>query len=148
MLNNNKIPMRKTGRLGQYNFEVPCFLWCPSMRELLEPPLSIALDIRESPNVKAPLNIKLEARVKLVKQINSRQAVTKWPWLRFNKRASPAPRCYARTETGQKTLSSSILSSGYRAFRHIFCLRFDLCFACRLRARSDENRGKGSEEER
>ena len=71
------------------------------MREVLEPPLSIALDVRGSPNVKAPLNIKLEASVKLMKQINNRQAVTKGPWLRFKKRASPATSCYAGTKTRQ-----------------------------------------------
>jgi hypothetical protein len=90
------------------------------MCELLKPPLSIALNIRESPNAKEPPNIKLEARGKLMKQINSRQAVTKWLWLRSSKRAWPAPRCYARTETGQKALSSSILISGHRAFRYVF----------------------------
>jgi hypothetical protein len=78
MLNNIKIQIRKTGRLGQCHFQAPFFLWYLSMRELLEPPLSITLDIRESLNVKAPPNIKLEAKGQLIKQDNSRQAVTKW----------------------------------------------------------------------
>jgi len=61
----------------------------PSMREQLEPLLKIALEIRESPDVKPSAAFKTKARVWLMDQIHGRQAVTKWPWFRYNSQMKP-----------------------------------------------------------
>ncbi len=61
----------------------------PSMREQLEPLLKIALEIRESPDVKPSAAFKIKARVWLMEQIHGRQAVTKWPWSRYNSQMKP-----------------------------------------------------------
>jgi len=61
----------------------------PSMREQLEPLLRIALEIREPPDVKPSPSFKVRARVQLMDQIHGRQAVTKWPWFRYNSQVKP-----------------------------------------------------------
>ena len=63
----------------------------PSMREQLEPLLRIALEIREPPDVKPSPTFKVKARVWLMDQIHGRQAVTKWPWSRYNSQMKPIP---------------------------------------------------------
>jgi len=63
----------------------------PSMREQLEPLLRIALEIRETPDVKPSPSFKVRARVQLMDQIHSRQTVTKWPWFRYNSQVKPIP---------------------------------------------------------
>ena len=63
----------------------------PSMREQLEPLLRIALEIREPPDVKPSPSFKVKARVQLMDQIHGRQAVTKWPWFRYNDQVKPIP---------------------------------------------------------
>ena len=63
----------------------------PSMREQLEPLLRIALEIREPPDVKPSPSFKVRARVQLMDQIHGRQAVTKWPWFRYNDQVKPIP---------------------------------------------------------
>jgi len=63
----------------------------PSMREQLEPLLRIALEIREPPDVKPSSSFKVKARVQLMDQIHGRQAVTKWPWSRYNSQMKPIP---------------------------------------------------------
>jgi len=61
----------------------------PSLREQLEPLLRIALEIRETPDVKPSPAFKIKARVRLMEQIHDRQAVTKWPWFRYNSQVKP-----------------------------------------------------------
>ena len=56
----------------------------PSVREQLEPLLRIALEIREPPDVKPSPSFKVRARVQLMDQIHGKQAVTKWPWFRYD----------------------------------------------------------------
>jgi hypothetical protein len=63
----------------------------PSMCEQLEPLLRIALEIREPPDVKPSHSFKVKARVWLMDQIHERQAVTKWPWSRYDNRVKPIP---------------------------------------------------------
>jgi hypothetical protein len=63
----------------------------PSMREQLEPLLRIALEIREPPDVKPSPVFKVKARVWLMDQIHGKQAVTKWPWFRYNDQVKPIP---------------------------------------------------------
>ncbi|MEA1871821.1 MAG: DUF4382 domain-containing protein [Chloroflexota bacterium] len=63
----------------------------PSMREPLEPLLRIALEIREPADVKPSPSFKIKARVWLMEQIHGRQAVTKWPWSRYNSQVKPIP---------------------------------------------------------
>jgi len=63
----------------------------PSVREQLEPLLRIALEIREPPDVKPSPSFKVKARVRLMDQIHGKQAVTKWPWFRYNSQAKPIP---------------------------------------------------------
>jgi hypothetical protein len=62
----------------------------PSMREHLEPLLRIALEIRESPDVKPSATFKVKARVWLMDQLHGRQATKKWPWSRYDSQAKPA----------------------------------------------------------
>jgi hypothetical protein len=61
------------------------------MRDQLEPLLRIALGIREPPDVKPSPSFKIKARVWLMDQIHGEQAVTKWPWLRYNSQVKPIP---------------------------------------------------------
>ena len=63
----------------------------PSMREQLEPLLKIALEIREPPDVKLSPSFKVKARVWLMEQIHGGQAVTKWPWSRYDSQVKPIP---------------------------------------------------------
>jgi len=63
----------------------------PSVREQLEPLLRIALEIREPPDVKPSPSFKVKARVWLMDQIHGRQAVTKWPWSRYDSQVMPIP---------------------------------------------------------
>jgi len=63
----------------------------PSVREQLEPLLRIALEIREPPDVKPSPSFKVKARVWLMDQIHGRQAVTKWPWSRYDNQVKPIP---------------------------------------------------------
>lgn len=63
----------------------------PSMREQLEPLLKIALGIREPPDVKPSPAFKVKARVWLMDQIHGGQAVTKWPWSRYDSQVKPIP---------------------------------------------------------
>lgn len=100
----------------------------PSMGELLEALLSIALQIRESPNAKASPPIQIGGSGSAYRTNHSRQAVTKWSWLRSKNREWPTRRCYARIDTGQKARSSSILSSRYKALNSFF-LSFSICVA-------------------
>jgi len=61
------------------------------MREQLEPLLRLALEIREPPDVKPSPSFKVKARVWLMDQIHGRQAVTKWPWSRYDSQVKPIP---------------------------------------------------------
>ena len=63
----------------------------PSVREQLEPLLRIALEIREPPDVKPSSVFKVKARVWLMDQIHGGQAVTKWPWSRYDSQVKPIP---------------------------------------------------------
>jgi len=63
----------------------------PSVREQLEPLLRIALEIRKPPDVKPSPSFKVKARVWLMDQIHGKQAVTKWPWSRYNSQVKPIP---------------------------------------------------------
>ena len=63
----------------------------PSVREQLEPLLRIALEIREPPDVKPSPSFKVKARVWLMGQIHGGQAVTKWPWSRYDNQVKPIP---------------------------------------------------------
>ena len=75
----------KTGRSSIED----CLDKYPSMREQLEPLLKIALGIRKPPDVKPSSAFKVKARVWLMEQIHSGQAVTKWPWSRYESRVKP-----------------------------------------------------------
>ena len=77
----------KTGRSSIED----CLDRYPSMREQLEPLLRIALEIREPPDVKPSPSFKVKARVWLMDQIHGRQAVTKWPWSRYDSQVKPIP---------------------------------------------------------
>ena len=68
-----------------------CLNRYPSVREQLEPLLRIALEIREPPDVKPSPSFKVKARVWLMDQIHDGQAVTKWPWFRYNSQVKPIP---------------------------------------------------------
>jgi hypothetical protein len=68
-----------------------CLNRYPSVREQLEPLLRIALEIREPPDVKPSPSFKVKARVWLMDQIHGRQAVTKWPWSRYDSQVKPIP---------------------------------------------------------
>jgi len=68
-----------------------CLNRYPSVREQLEPLLRIALEIREPPDVKPSPSFKVKARVWLMDQIHGRQAVTKWPWSRYDNQVKPIP---------------------------------------------------------
>jgi hypothetical protein len=68
-----------------------CLNRYPSVREQLEPLLRIALEIREPPDVKPSLSFKVKARVWLMEQIHGGQAVTKWPWSRYDSQVKPIP---------------------------------------------------------
>jgi len=61
----------------------------PSMRGQLEPLLRIALEIRESPDVKPSPSFKMKTRVRLMDQIHGRQAETRRPWHRYHSRMKP-----------------------------------------------------------
>jgi len=61
----------------------------PSLRERLEPLLSIAVGIREMPDVRPSTTFRLRARVRLMDEISRRQAVTKPPWSRYNSQPKP-----------------------------------------------------------
>jgi hypothetical protein len=63
----------------------------PSDREQLEPLLRLALEIREPPDVKPSPSFKVNARVWLMDQIHGGQAVTKWPWSRYDNQVKPMP---------------------------------------------------------
>jgi hypothetical protein len=63
----------------------------PSMREQLEPLLRIALEIREPPDVKPSPSFRVKAKVWLMGQIHGEQAVTKWPWSRYDSQVKPIP---------------------------------------------------------
>ena len=63
----------------------------PSMREQLEPLLRVAFEIREPPDVKPSPSFKVKARVWLMDQIHGGQAVTKWPWSRYDSQVKPIP---------------------------------------------------------
>jgi hypothetical protein len=63
----------------------------PSVREQLEPLLKIAVEIREPPDVKPSSSFKVKARVWLMDQIHGEQAVTKWPWSRYDNQVKPIP---------------------------------------------------------
>ena len=75
---------------GRFTIE-DCLNRYPSMRDRLEPLLRIALGIREPPDVKPSPSFKVKARVWLIDQIHGEQAVTKWPWLRYNNQVKPIP---------------------------------------------------------
>jgi hypothetical protein len=77
-------------KAGRSNIE-DCLDRYPSVREQLEPLLRIALEIREPPDVKPSPSFKVKARVWLIDQIHGRQAVTKWPWSRYDNRVKPIP---------------------------------------------------------
>jgi len=66
-----------------------CLNRYPSVREQLEPLLRIALEIREPPDVKPSPSFKIKARVWLMDQIHGGQAVTKWPWSRYDSQVKP-----------------------------------------------------------
>ena len=59
------------------------------MRGQLEPLLRIALEIRESPDVKPSPSFKMKTRVRLMDQIHGGQAETRRPWHRYNGRLKP-----------------------------------------------------------
>jgi len=63
----------------------------PSMREQLEPLLRIALEIQAPPDVKPSPSFKVKARVWLMDQIHGKQAVTKWPWSRYDSQVKLIP---------------------------------------------------------
>ncbi|MBE0431618.1 MAG: hypothetical protein IBX67_07305 [Dehalococcoidia bacterium] len=63
----------------------------PSVRERLEPLLRIALEIRGVPDVKPSPAFKVRARVRFMEQIRHRQAVSRWPWFRYNGQISLSP---------------------------------------------------------
>jgi hypothetical protein len=63
----------------------------PSVREQLEPLLRIALEIREPPEVEPSPSFKVKARAWLMDQIHGGQAVTKWPWSRYDNQMKPIP---------------------------------------------------------
>jgi hypothetical protein len=61
----------------------------PSVREQLEPLLRVALEIRETTDIKPSPAFRLKARVQLMDQIHGGQAVTKQPWPRYNNQVKP-----------------------------------------------------------
>jgi hypothetical protein len=78
----------------------------PSMREQLEPLLRIALEIREPPDVKPSPSFKVKARVWLMDQIHGGQAVTKWPWSRYDSQVKPIP--YIRRFNMAKVIPAAV----------------------------------------
>ncbi len=61
----------------------------PHLRDRLEPLLTIALDIRETPDVKPSPFFKIKARVWLMDEISRRSAVRRWPWSRYISQPKP-----------------------------------------------------------
>jgi hypothetical protein len=78
----------------------------PFVREQLEPLLKIALEIREPPDVKPSPSFKVKARVQLMDQIHGKQAVTKWPWSRYNSQVKPIP--YIRRLSMAKVIPAAV----------------------------------------
>ena len=56
---------------------------------LRSPPLNIALGIPEMPDVRPSTAFRIRARVHLMDEISSRQAVTKLPWSRYSSQLKP-----------------------------------------------------------
>jgi len=87
----------------------------PSVSEQLEPLLRIALEIREPPDVKPSPSFKVKARVWLMDQIHGRQAVTKWPWSRYDNQVKPIPSIkrfnMARVIVAAAVISLSVLAA-------------------------------------
>jgi hypothetical protein len=83
-----------------------CLSRYPSVREQLEPLLSIAVEIREPPDVKPSPSFKVKARVWLMDQIHDRQAVTKWPWSRYDSQVKPIP--YIRRFNMAKVIPAAV----------------------------------------
>jgi hypothetical protein len=77
----------KAGRAGISD----CLDRYPSVRERLEPLLRIALKVSETPDVKPSPTFKVKARVQLMDQIHSRQAVTNRSWSNYNNRTAQIP---------------------------------------------------------
>lgn len=77
-------------KAGSYSIE-ECLDRYPSVREQLEPLLRIALEIRETSDIKPSLSFKIKARAWLMDQIHERQPVTKWPWSRYYNQVRPTP---------------------------------------------------------
>jgi len=75
-------------RAGEASIE-DCLARYPSLRERLEPLLELAFQIREAPDVKPSPAFKVKTRVQLMEHIHERQAVTKWPWSRYNRQTKP-----------------------------------------------------------
>ena len=92
-----------------------CLSRYPSMREQLEPLLRIALEIREPPDIKPSPSFKVKARVLLMDQIHGRQAVTKWPWSRYDNQVKPIPYIrrfnMARVMVAAAVVSLSVLAA-------------------------------------
>lgn len=61
----------------------------PSMRGQLEPLLRVALEIREAPDVTPSPAFKMEARARLMDQIQGRPAGIGWPWRRYDNQMKP-----------------------------------------------------------
>jgi len=78
----------------------------PSMREQLEPLLRIALEIREPPDMKPSPSFKTKARVWLMDRIHGEQAVTKWPWSRYDSQVKPIP--YIRRFNMAKVIPAAV----------------------------------------
>jgi len=68
-----------------------CLSRYPSVSKELEPLLRLALNIEQSPDVKPSTAFKVKARVQLIEKIHAKQAVTKWPWLRYTGQMKPIP---------------------------------------------------------
>jgi hypothetical protein len=92
----------KTGRSSIED----CLDRYPSMRGQLEPLLKIALEIREPPDIKPSPSFKVKARVWLMDQIHGGEAVTKWPWSRYNSQVKPIP--YVRRFSMAKVIVAAV----------------------------------------
>lgn len=66
-----------------------CVARYPHVREQLEPLLRIALEIRETPDVRPSTSFRIRARVQLMDQIHSKGAVAKGSRLRYHDRLNP-----------------------------------------------------------
>ena len=75
-------------RAGRSSIE-DCLDRYPSVRRQLEPLLRIALEIREPPDIKPSHVFRAKARVWLMDQIHGKQAVTRWPWSRYEGQMRP-----------------------------------------------------------